>query len=80
MMSAKQSDPHDHVAAGLDALGESITPRTRWLIEHPMLAHKLTAGTLGHRVKLRLQAGGNFDDLMRLHAFDRAGHNGLRGE
>ena len=43
----KAIDPHDHVAAGLEALEGYITPRTAWLIEHHMEAHALADGTLG---------------------------------
>ena len=43
----KGIDPHDHVAAGLEALGGYITPRTAWLIEHHMEGHALADGTLG---------------------------------
>ena len=32
----KAIDPHDHVAAGMDAFRGSITERTMWLIEHHM--------------------------------------------
>ena len=45
----KAIDPHDHVAAGLEALEGTITDRTAWLIEHHMLAHELADQTLGRR-------------------------------
>lgn len=50
----KAIDPHDHVAAGVEALEGLITERTRWLIEHHMEGHEYRAGTLGHRAKRRL--------------------------
>jgi hypothetical protein len=69
----KAIDPHDHVAAGLEALEGYITPRTAWLIEHHMEAHALREGTLGHRARLRLQANESFDELMLLDQCDRKG-------
>ena len=32
----KAIDPHDHVAAGIEALRGAVTDRTLWLIEHHM--------------------------------------------
>lgn len=69
----KGIDPQDHVAAGLEALGESITPRTAWLIEHHMEGHALADGTLGVRTRHRLQADENYDDLVLLSQCDRRG-------
>ena len=43
----KAIDPADHVQAALDALGETVTERTAWLIRHHMLAHALHDRTAG---------------------------------
>jgi hypothetical protein len=69
----KGIDPQDHVAAGLEALGEYITPRTAWLIEHHMEGHALADGTLGVRARHRLEADENYDDLVLLSQCDRRG-------
>jgi predicted HD phosphohydrolase len=69
----KAIDPGDHVGAALEALDGFITDRTRWLIEHHMLAHKLADGTLGARAKRRLKESEHFDDLVLLGECDRAG-------
>jgi hypothetical protein len=69
----KAIDPRDHVAAGLEALGEFITPRTAWLIENHMEAHALCEGTLGVRNRRRLEAHEDFDELMRLRSCDLRG-------
>lgn len=69
----KGIDPDDHVQAGLDALGEFITPRTAWFIEHHMEAHELADGTLGFRARQRLRESPDFDELMLLHQCDRGG-------
>jgi hypothetical protein len=69
----KAIDPHDHVAAGLEALEGSITPRTQFLIAHHMDAHAIRDGTIGHRSKLRLQESPDYDDLLLLGDLDRAG-------
>lgn len=42
------------------------------MIEHHMLAHKLHAGTLGHRAKVRVREHEDFDDLVLLGECDRA--------
>jgi hypothetical protein len=69
----KGIDRHDHVAAGLEALEGSITPRTQFLIEHHMDAHALDDGTLGHRAKQRLAESEDYEDLLLLGELDRAG-------
>jgi hypothetical protein len=69
----KAIDPHDHVAAGLDALEGAITPRTQFLVAHHMDAHQIHAGTIGHRAKLRLEESPDYDDLILLSELDRAG-------
>ena len=69
----KAIDRHDHVTAGLDALSDHISERTRFLIEHHMDAHAAAEGTIGHRTKLRLRESEHWDDLMLLQECDRAG-------
>jgi hypothetical protein len=69
----KGIDPHDHVAAGLDALDGVITPRTQFLIAHHMDAHAVADGTIGHRARLRLEASPDYYDLVLLGEMDRAG-------
>ena len=66
-------DPHDHTAAGLEALEGSITPRTQFLIANHMDAHAIRDGTIGHRTKLRLQESPDYEDLVLLGDLDRAG-------
>jgi len=69
----KGIDAGDHVAAALDALDGLITERTRFLIEHHMLAQEYRAGTLGHRMKLKLEASADFEDLLLLRELDTNG-------
>ena len=69
----KAIDPYEHVAAGLEALGESITDRTAWLIEQHILAHALAEGTIGVRARRRLMRADDFDELVLLSKCDRAG-------
>src|SRR3954462_14936275 len=52
----KGIDPGDHIAAGLQALDGLITDRTRFLIEHHMLAHDYRTGTLAAKARQRLKA------------------------
>jgi hypothetical protein len=69
----KAIDPHDHVAAGLEALAGFVTERTGWLIAHHMEAHQLLDGTLGVRAKRRLMESESYEELMLLARCDRAG-------
>ncbi len=69
----KGIDATDHVAAGLEALEGLITERTRWLIEHHMLAHQVRDRSLGFRARKRLEQSEFFDDLMLLNECDRLG-------
>ncbi len=69
----KGIDPSDHVAAGLQALEDLISPRTAFLIEHHMDAHALRAGTLGRRKRRRLARSEDFEDLQLLEELDQAG-------
>jgi predicted nucleotidyltransferase len=69
----KAIDPHDHVAAGLQALEGTISERTAFLIEHHMDAHAMKDGTLGHRAAIRLKASDDFEDLELLGELDKKG-------
>jgi hypothetical protein len=69
----KGMDPADHVGAGLQALDGLITDRTRFLIEHHMLAHDYRSGTLPTKQRQRLKASPDFDDLLLLSEMDQAG-------
>jgi HD domain len=69
----KAIDPHDHVAAGLEALEGFITGRTAWFIEHHMLAHEVLDRTIGQRAHRRLQESENYEELLLLCRCDRAG-------
>ncbi len=69
----KAIDPRDHVAAALEILEGLITPRTAWLIEHHQEALTYSQGTLGARLRRRLQAAEDFDELMLLAQCDRGG-------
>jgi HD domain len=69
----KAIDPDNHVVAGLEALGDFITPRTAWLIEHHMEAHALRDGTLGQRARRRLNETDDFEELILLARCDRGG-------
>jgi hypothetical protein len=69
----KAIDWRDHVAAGLEALEGTLTPRTAWLIEHHVDALSMSGGTLGVRHRRRLAADENFDELMLLADCDRQG-------
>ena len=70
----KAIDRRDHIAAGLDALADFITPRTAWLIEHHGEAASQLDGTLGVRCRRRLAASDDYEDLLLLAECDRAGH------
>jgi hypothetical protein len=69
----KAIDPHNHVAAGLEALEDMITPRTAWLIEHHMEGHALHDGTIGLRARRRLEESPDFEELVTLSRCDRGG-------
>jgi hypothetical protein len=69
----KAIDRRDHVAAGLAALADAISPRTAWLIEHHVDALALREGTLGVRLRRRLEAAEDFDELVLLADCDRRG-------
>ena len=69
----KGIDAQYHVESGLEALDGFITPRTSWLIEHHMLAHKIKDHTIGARAKRRLMENENYHDLVLLGECDRGG-------
>ena len=69
----KAIDPHDHVAAGLEALEGFITERTAWLIGHHMEAHAILDGTIGQRAKKRLKESDDYDALLLLTRCDCQG-------
>ncbi len=69
----KAIDRRDHVAAGLEALGGSISPRTAWLIEHHVEALSFRDSSVGARLRRRLEASESFDELMLLAECDRQG-------
>jgi hypothetical protein len=69
----KAIDRRDHVAAALEALDGVVSSRTAWLIEHHVEALALGEGTLGVRLRRRLEAAEDFDELMLLAQFDRQG-------
>jgi HD domain len=69
----KGIEPYNHVEAGLQALEDLITERTRFLIANHMHAHDVRSGTIGARLKRELMASPDFEDLMLLNECDVAG-------
>ena len=69
----KGIDKNDHVNAGLEALVDTITERTGWLIKYHMDAHQIMDGTIGHRAHRRLKQSPDYDDLILLCECDRGG-------
>jgi len=69
----KGIDQYDHVAAALEALDDTISERTAWLIEHHMLAHGIAERTIGSRAHRRLRQSEYYEDLILLGDCDRAG-------
>jgi hypothetical protein len=75
----KAIDRRNHVAAGLQALEGAITPRTAWLIEHHVEALGMREGTLGVRLRRRLEDSESYDELLLLADCDRRGRTvGMR--
>lgn len=62
------------VESGLEALGDLITPRTRWLVESLPIAAAYTSQTLGHRARQRLEVHPDFEEVLLLAEADRRGH------
>ncbi|MCE5268002.1 MAG: HD domain-containing protein [Planctomycetaceae bacterium] len=71
----KAVDRQDHVAAALAILDGIVSPRTAWLIEHHVEALSLRQGALGVRLRRRLEASDDFDELMLLADCDRRGRS-----
>lgn len=69
----KAIDPHNHVAAGMEALRGAVTERTMWLIEHHMDLLAAREKTLPARLKRELESSEYFDDLKLLRELDDAG-------
>ncbi len=69
----KGIDPYDHVSAGLQALGSSVSERTAWLIGNLESAKSFLAGTIGVRARRRLQSSESYDELILLAKCDVAG-------
>ena len=69
----KGVDPLNPIVAGLHLLGDSITLRTSWLIEHLPEAHRIRDGSIGVRARRRLHASEDFEELLLLGECDRAG-------
>lgn len=67
-------DRGDPVAATIAAVGELITPRTRWLVENLPAARAHVERTLGHRARRRLESHPDFLDALTLAEADRLGH------
>lgn len=64
-------DRANQVAAGIEALGDLVTPRTRWLLESLEAAHAHADNTLGLRARHRLEAHPDFLDVLLLAEADR---------
>ena len=69
----KGLDPANHVDAALEALDGLITDRTRFFIAHHMDAHAYRAGTIGAKLKRKLETSPDFDELMLLRKCDDEG-------
>jgi len=69
----KGIDRQDHIAAGLDALADHVTPRVAWFIRHHRDAQDLLDGTLGARARHRLEASDDYEELKLLAQCDRRG-------
>jgi len=69
----KGIDPRHHVNVGLNVLGDTITERTAWLIEHHITARGLLDGTIGVRARRRLVECEWFEELELLARCDRDG-------
>lgn len=67
-------DRADAVAAAVGALGDLVTPRTRFFVEMLPVATALHAGTLGARARRRLEAHPDHETLLLLESADRRGH------
>lgn len=69
----KAIDRGDHVGAGVEALQGLVSERTLTLIAYHMQANAYRDGTLGARARRRLEQLADFDDLLLLSEWDKAG-------
>ncbi len=69
----KAIDPRDHVKAGLRAIEDCTSPRTRWFVENLPLAKQWLNGSVGRRLRARLEAHPDFEQLIELARLDRQG-------
>lgn len=67
-------DRADPVAATLEAVGDLVTDRTKWLIEMLPAARGHVEQTLGHRARKRLESHPDFLDVLLLAEADRRAH------
>lgn len=67
-------DREEPISAAVEALGDLVTARTRWLIESLPVARGHADGSLGHRARRRLEAHPDFLDVLLLAEADRRGH------
>ena len=66
-------DPWNAIDAGIDALGDLITDRTRWFIEQLPVANGRFNGRLGTRARSRLAGSEDSEELTLLSDCDRRG-------
>jgi hypothetical protein len=67
-------DRADAVVATLEAVGDLVTDRTKWLIEMLPAARGHVEQTLGHRARKRLESHPDFLDVLLLAEADRRAH------
>ena len=67
-------DRDDPVSSAIEALGDLVTPRTRWLVESLPAARAHGDRTLGQRARRRLESHPDFLDAILLAEADRRGH------
>jgi hypothetical protein len=69
----KGIEPRNHVEAAVRSLNGLISDRTRFLIENHSLANDYRDGTLQPKLRDKLRAHPDFDDLLLLAECDRNG-------
>jgi hypothetical protein len=67
-------DRGNPVAATLEAVGDLVTERTRWLVETLPAARAHVERSIGHRARRRLEAHPDFLDAVLLAESDRKAH------
>lgn len=72
-------DRGDPVAHGIEALGDLITRRTRWLVEMLPAARAYDERTLGQRARQRLESHPDFLDILLLAEAGRRARGAGRG-